>query len=92
MRNLVNRQSNCISANIDKSINAAIVQLEAIETIKNTVGLEALPDSLLDVALARLANPEGSLSDISSVLPTKISKGAVSQRFKKIIEIAKEVG
>ncbi|MBQ7466701.1 MAG: DNA-binding protein WhiA [Clostridia bacterium] len=92
MRNLVNRQANCISANIDKSINAALVQLEAIETIKNTVGLEALPDTLLDVALARLANPEGSLNEICEVLPTKISKGAVSQRFKKIIEIAKEVG
>ena len=68
------------------------MQLEAIETIKNTVGLEALPDTLLDVALARLANPEGSLNEICEVLPTKISKGAVSQRFKKIIEIAKEVG
>ena len=92
MRNLVNRQANCISANIDKSINAALVQLDAIETIKNTVGLESLPDNLLDVALARLANPEGSLSEICEVLPVKVSKGAVSQRFKKIIEIAKEIG
>lgn len=91
MRNLVNRQANCIAANIDKSINAAIKQLEAIETIKQTIGLESLAEPLFDVALARLANPEGSLSEICEVLPTKVSKGAVSQRFKKIIEIAKEV-
>lgn len=91
MRNLVNRQANCIAANIDKSINAALVQLDAIETIKNTIGLEALPDPLLDVALARLANPEGSLTDICEVLPVKVSKGAVSQRFKKLIKIAEEV-
>ena len=92
MRNLVNRQANCISANIDKTINAAIAQLDAIKVIQDTVGLESLPDTLLDVALARLANPEGSLSDICEVLPVKVSKGAVSQRFKKIIEIAKEIG
>jgi len=91
MRNLVNRQSNCISANIDKSINAALNQLKAIEIIRQTVGLESLPDSLLEVALARLANPEGSLSEIGEVLSVKISKGAISQKFKKIMEIAKEV-
>lgn len=92
MRNLVNRQANCISANIDKSINAALAQLKAIETIRETIGLESLPENLQDVALARLSNPEGSLSEIMEVLPVRISKGAVSQRFKKIMEIAKEIG
>lgn len=91
MRNLVNRQANCISANIDKSINAALKQIEAIETIRQTIGLESLPESLLEVALARLANPEGSLSEIGELLETKVSKGAISQRFKKIMEIAKEI-
>lgn len=91
MRNLINRQANCISANIDKSINAALEQLEAIEIIKNTIGLESLPEVLEEVALARLSNKEGSLNDIIAVLPKKISKGAVSQRFKKLIQIAKEL-
>lgn len=91
MRNLINRQANCISANIDKSINAALEQLDAIETIQNTIGIESLPDTLVEVALARIANKEGTLSDIILVLPKKISKGAVSQRFKKLIEIAKEL-
>ena len=91
MRNLINRQANCISANIDKAINAALSQLEAIEIIQNTIGLESLPESLQDVALARLSNPEGSLVDIQAVLHDKISKGAVSQRFKKLIQISKEL-
>lgn len=91
MRNLVNRQANCIAANIDKSINAALKQLEAIETIRKTVGLESLPESLLEVATARLANPEGSLKEIGEVLGGKISKAAISQKFKKLIEIAKEI-
>ena len=91
MRNLINRQANCISANIDKSINAALEQIEAIEVINNTIGIEGLPLSLQDVALARLANKEGSLNDIVAVLPKKISKGAVAQKFKKIIQIAKEL-
>lgn len=92
MRNLVNRQTNCISANIDKSIKAATEQIVAIENIKNTIGLESLPENLLEVALARLANPEGSLNDIAEVLPVKVSKGAIALRFKKIIEISKEIG
>lgn len=92
MRNLVNRQTNCISANIDKSIKAATEQISAIENIKNTIGLESLSEGLLEVALARLANPEGSLNDIAEVLPVKISKGAIALRFKKIIEISKEIG
>ena len=91
MRNLINRQANCISANIGKSINAALEQLNAIENIKNTIGLESLPETLEEVALARLSNPEGSLTDIANALPNKISKGAVSQRFKKLIEISNEL-
>ena len=92
MRNLVNRQANCMSANIDKNISAALKQLEAIETIRQTIGIEGLPEPLQEVALARLANPEGSLTEISEVLQAKISKGAISLRFKKIMEIAKEIG
>ena len=92
MRNLVNRQANCISANIDKSINTALKQLEAIEVIKQTIGIEGLPENLQEVALARLENPEGSLTEIIEALDKKISKGAVSQRFKKIEQIAKEIG
>lgn len=91
MRNLVNRQANCISANIDKSIAAAMIQLDAIQKIRQTIGIDALPEPLKEVAQARLDHPEGSMIEIIDALPKKISKGALSQRFKKIIALSKEV-
>lgn len=90
--NNANRQSNCISANIDKAVDAALKQLSAIEIIQNTIGIENLPDNLAEVALARLANPEGSLSDLLQIIESKITKGALAQRFNKIIKIANELG
>lgn len=92
VRNLANRQANCTMANIEKSISAAQKQLEAIETIMQTIGIENLPDTLSEIALARLANPESTLTELGSMLEKPISRGAVNQRFNKLIEIAKEVG
>lgn len=92
MNNMTNRQINCISANIDKAVNAGIKQLEAIETIRSTIGIENLPEPLAEAALSRLANPEGSLGDLLQTLEGKITKSALAQRFKKIIKIAEELG
>lgn len=57
MRNNVNRKVNCEAANINKTVNAAVRQLEDIRYLEATEGLEALPDGLADVAAARLAHP-----------------------------------
>lgn len=92
VNNNANRQVNCISANIDKAVNAAIKQMKAIEIIQNTIGIENLPDSLAETALARIANPEGSLKELLFALDNKISKGALAQRFDKIIKLAEELG
>ena len=92
VNNNANRQVNCISANIDKAVNAALKQMRAIEVIQNTIGLENLPDTLSEAALARLANPEGSLKELLMALDNKISKGALAQRFDKIIKLAEELG
>lgn len=92
MNNLMNRQVNCISANLDKTVNASIKQIKAIEIIQNTIGLENLPDSLCETALLRLGNPEASLNDLLSLMETKISKGALAQRFDKIIKLSNELG
>ena len=46
MRNSINRQSNCISANIDKTVQASLMQVRAIEKIEETIGIDGLPDSL----------------------------------------------
>lgn len=92
MSNLMNRQINCISANLDKTVNASLKQMKAIEVIQNTIGLENLPETLCETALLRIGNPEASLNDLLSLMETKISKGALAQRFDKIIKLANELG
>ena len=92
MNNATNRRINCISANIDKTVNASVKQMKAIEIIQNTIGLENLPDTLNEAALLRLSNPEASLKDLISIMETKISKGALAQRFDKIIKLSEELG
>ena len=92
MSNLMNRQINCISANLDKTVNASLKQIKAIEVIQNTIGLENLPENLCETALLRLGNPEASLNDLISLMDTKISRGAIAQRFEKLIKLANELG
>ena len=92
MNNMMNRQVNCISANLDKTVNASIKQIKAIEIIQNTIGLENLPEALCETALLRLGNPEASLNDLLSLMETKISKGALAQRFEKLIKLSNELG
>ena len=58
MRNTANRLVNCENANINKVVNAATRQIEEIQYIEDTVGLDALPDKLSDIAKIRLENPE----------------------------------
>lgn len=90
--NNTNRQINCISANIDKAVNAGLKQLRSIEILQSTIGLENLPDTLCETALLRLANPEASLKDLLELMDEKISKGALAQRFDKINKMAEELG
>ena len=92
MRNLVNRQSNCISANIDKAVSAGLKQLEAINLIQSTIGLQSLPASLNEIAQIRLANPEATLSDLVEIMGNTITKSAINLRLRKLIQIASELG
>ena len=88
MRNAINRQANCMSANIGKTIGASIAQLKAIETIEETIGIESLPGDLKEYALLRKNNPDSALSDLVAMLDGKISKSGLNYKFKKILEIA----
>lgn len=88
MRNSINRQSNCISANIDKTVQASLIQVRAIETIENTIGIDGLPESLREVARLRLENKEASLSDIVKLSENTLTKSGLNYKLKKIIEIA----
>lgn len=91
VRNAVNRQVNCLSANISKTIGANAKQLEAIEAISSSVGLESLSEDLQEIALLRLANTEESLQDLVKLSGLKLTKSGINHRMRKIIKIAKEL-
>lgn len=89
LKNIVNRQSNCDTANMIKTVETSLFQLKAIELIKNTIGFERLDDDLVDVCMLRLANVEESLQELSNL--SGMSKSAINYRLNKIMKIAKEI-
>ena len=88
VRNNVNRQTNCISANIDKVVEASEKQLAAIKVIEEVAGLSSLPDKLKEAALLRKDNPSESLDELVLLLNQTVSKSGLNHRFRKIINIA----
>ncbi len=91
MRNSINRQSNCISANIDKTVQASMEQIQAIEIIENTIGISGLPVSLQEVAILRINNKESSLSELVELSGNTLTKSGLNYKLKKIVEIAKNL-
>lgn len=88
LKNSINRQMNCETANMDKITEAYIRHLQAITLIKKTVGIEALPDNLREIAYARLEYPEYSLKQLGETLTSPIGKSGVNHRLNRIIEFA----
>ena len=88
MRNTITRQTNCDSANIDKTIAAAQAQMDAIRAIAKEYGIDSLPEPLKDAALLRITNPEASLADLATLSYPPVSKSCLSHRFKKILSLA----
>ena len=91
MRGKVNRLVNCEAANLNKTINASIEQIEAIEKIQKAGKFNKLDDNLKEIAILRLENPDMSLIDLGKKLKTPIGKSGVNYRLKKIMEIAKSL-
>ena len=91
MRNNVNRKLNFESANLDKTIDAAAKQIDAILHIKNTVGFSYLSSELREVAELRLENPDMSLRELGEQLSEPISRSGVNHRLKKICSIASTI-
>jgi len=91
MRNKVNRQTNCLSANISKTVEASMRQLEAIDSIIYNIGLESISPDLQEVAVLRLANPEESLEELLQLSNIKLTKSGLNHRLKKIVSIAKRI-
>ena len=88
MRNAVNRKVNCETANINKTVSAAVRQLEDIVYIRDTLGFDKLPDGLRDVALTRLENPEVALKELGGLLEHPVGKSGVNHRLRRLSEIA----
>jgi len=87
-RNHANRAANCDTANIAKMLSAADRQLEAIERIEQTIGLEKLPDTLREIALERKRHAEVSLEELGALLEPPVGKSGVYHRLKRLEAIA----
>jgi DNA-binding protein WhiA len=91
MRNNVNRLVNCETANLSKTVDAAVRQAESIRTIKEKTGLKKLPLGLREVAELRLNYPDISLKELGEMLSPPIGKSGVNHRLRKIEKIAEEL-
>lgn len=88
MRNSVNRQVNCETANINKTVSAAVRQLEDINILQQAVGLDNLPDNLREIAYLRLEYQDAPLKDLGQYLDPPVGKSGVNHRLRKLSELA----
>ena len=89
LRNSVNRRLNCDSANLDKAVEAAQEQLEAIRRLRSADLLDKLPDKLKKTAALRLEYPELSLSELAAAFDPPVTKSCLNHRLRKFQELAK---
>ncbi len=88
VRNHTNRQTNCETANLTKTVTASHREIEDIRLIDKTIGLSELPDELRELAMLRLRHTDLSLRELQELLPAPISRSGVHHRLKKLSQIA----
>ena len=91
MRGSVNRQVNCETANINKTVSAAVKQIEDISYIRDKVGFGKLPEGLREIAELRLARPEATLKELGEALDPPVGKSGVNHRLRKLGDIAQKL-
>lgn len=91
MRNTVNRKVNCETANINKTVNAAVKQIEDIEFLQTCMGLEKLPENLEEIARLRLEQRDATLKELGMMLIPQVGKSGVNHRLKKLSEMAEKL-
>ena len=89
--NKVNRIVNCETANLNKTVKAAVIEQEAIRKIEKAGKFEELSDQLKEIAILRKENPDASLVELGSMLKKPLGKSGVNHRLKKIVQIAEEL-
>lgn len=90
-RNDINRLVNCETANLNKTINAAVKQIEDIKLIKKKRKFSSLPENLQEIANLRIENPDISLVELGKLLKEPIGKSGVNHRLKKLSAIAEDL-
>lgn len=88
MRNNINRIVNCETANLAKTVDAAVKQINAINKLKKNGKFNELPDNLKELANLRLENPEASLEELGKMLKSPIGKSGVNYRMREIIKLS----
>lgn len=91
VRNNVNRLVNCETANLNKTVEAAVKVINDIKYLKKKKKFDDLPENLKEIAEARLKNPNASLKELGESLKIPLGKSGVNHRLKKISEIAEDI-
>ena len=91
MRNSVNRKVNYETANLNKTVSAAVRQVEDIRFIQRTTGLQDLSESLGEMARLRLEHPDASLKELGNMLVPPVGKSGVNHRLRKLSLIAEKL-
>lgn len=90
-RNNINRLVNCETANLNKTIDAAVEQIKSIKLLKQKHLFSKLPENLKEIAELRVKNPDASYEELGKMLTKPIGKSGVSHRLNKIIQLAKDL-
>lgn len=90
LRGSVNRRVNCDSANLDKAVDAALEQVEAIRRYASVRGLDSLGDKLRETAILRMEHPELTLSQLAALCTPPVTKSCLNHRLRKLMELAGE--
>jgi len=88
MRNSVNRKVNCDTANVAKTVDASVAQIEAIRIIKEAGVFEALPEKLRQTAQLRLQNPELSIKELADISAPPVTKSCLNHRMRKLVGLS----
>lgn len=91
VRNNINRIVNCETANLGKTIDASLKQIENIRYIEKTIGLNKLPDNLREIAELRLEFDDASLKELGMMINPPVGKSGVNHRFRKIEQLVDEM-
>ena len=86
LREDTNRQVNCDSANITKSVGAAEKHIRIINELIESDRFKVLPEELQTTAELRIKYPGDSLAELGQKFLSPISKSGVKHRLDKIVD------